>query len=220
MLLLGLVTITPMLSGAASAHRAHLDASVSCDGTVEWTATSWSQERRRHRTTTCASIAAATVATRRRSATGRSRATTATSSPATSRGPRAPTIWWSSTEPKGEWGNGEHPDDEGHDEVELDKPDCDGDAHVEHELQCEDSAPGYGDGEVTLTLSNPAGPFAHDVEFDVYDPDQDDSHQTYTVPAGGEQQVTYHDLEDGHHHIKVTKDDEDHSRDVEVDCDQ
>lgn len=219
MLLLGLVTITPMLSGAASAHRAHLDASVSCDGQVEWTATSWSKsddgsndDVRIHR-----------------SSDGHDAQEVGHGSFSSDDGyqfsghfswPEGADRVVVSTEPKSDWGNGEKPDEEGHDEVELEKPDCDGDAHVDHEQQCEERAPGYGDGEVTLTLSNPAGPFAHDVEFDVYDPDQDESHQTYTVPAGGEQQVTYHDLSDGHHHIKVTKDDEDHSRDIEIDCDQ
>ena len=43
-LLLGLFTVAPMMAGSASAHMAHLDASVSCDGTVEWSASSWSKD--------------------------------------------------------------------------------------------------------------------------------------------------------------------------------
>ncbi len=219
MLLLGLVTITPMLSGAASAHRAHLDAEVSCDGQVSWTATSWSKsddgsndDVRIHRSSDGGDA--------QEVGHGSFSGDDGYSFAGHFSWPEGAEKLVVSTEPMSKWGNGEEPDQEGHDEVELEKPDCDGDAHVEHELQCEDSAPGYGDGEVTLTLSNPAGPFAHDVTFDVYDPDQEDSHQSYTVHAGEEQHVSYHDLSDGHHHIKVMKDDEDHSRDVEVDCDQ
>lgn len=219
MMLLGLVTVTPMLSGAASAHRAHLEASVSCDGSVEWTATSWSKsddgsndDVRIHRSSDDGD--AQEVGHGSFSGDNDYTFSGHFSWP---EGAEHLTV---SSEPTSSWGNGEDPDEEGHDEVDLEKPDCDGDAHVDHELDCEDSAPGYGDGEVTITLSNPAGPFAHDVEFDVYSPDQDDEHETYTVPAGGEHEVSYHELDEGHHHIKVMEGDEDHSRDVEVDCDQ
>ncbi len=219
MMLLGLVTVAPMLSGAASAQRANLDATVSCDGSVEWTASSWSKDDdgknddvRIHRSSD--DDEAQEVG---HGSFSGDNGYTFSGHFSWPEGADRITV---STEPESSWGNGEEPDEEGHDEVELEKPDCDGDAHVEHELQCEDSAPGHGDGKVTLILSNPAGPFAHDVDFDVYSPDQDDAHETYTVPAGGEHEVTYSDLDEGRHHIKITKDDEDHSRDVEVDCDQ
>lgn len=219
MLLLGLLTVTPMLSGAASAHKAHLEASATCDGTVEWTSHSWEKSEdgsnddvRVHR-----------------SSDGGSPQEVGHGSYGDENGyefsgsfswPEGASSIVVSSSPESEWGNGESPDADGPDEVHLEKPDCDEDAHVEHELQCDGSAPGYADGSVTVTLSNPAGPFAHDAEFQVYSPDSDDEHETYSVPAGGEEQVRFHGLSEGHHHIKVTKDDDDHSRDVEVDCDE
>ena len=219
MLLLGLLTVTPMLSGAASAHTAHLEASASCDGTVEWTSHSW--ERSEDGKNDDVRVY--------RSHDGGDRQEVGHGSYSSSNGyefagsftwPEGATSIVVSSSPESAWGNGESPDDEGDDEVYLERPDCDEDAHVDHELQCDGSAPGYADGSVTLTLSNPAGPFAHDAEFEVYSPDSDDEHETYSVPAGGEEQVQFHGLSEGRHHIKVTKDDEDHSRDVEVDCDE
>ncbi|MFM2078844.1 MAG: hypothetical protein RJA49_2734 [Actinomycetota bacterium] len=219
MLLLGLLTVTPMLSGAASAHTAHLEASVSCDGTVDWTATSWSKDDkgsnddvRVHRTS------------------GGSDDEVGHGSFGSDNGytfsghftwPAGATTMTVSTHPQGTWGSGDDANDqEGHDEVELKKPDCDGHPHVEHELKCDDTAPGYGDGDVTIHLTNPAGPFGHDAEFQVYDPDQNTHHTTYTVHAGEQHDLDFHGLGEGHHHIKVTEGHDDDSRDVEVDCDQ
>ena len=219
MLLLGLLTVTPMLSGAASAHTAHLEASASCDGTVEWKSHSW--ERGEDGENDDVRVY--------RSHDGGSRQEVGHGSYTSENGyefsgsftwPEGVSSITVSSSPESEWGNGEYPDDEGDDEVHLERPDCDEDAHVDHELQCDGSAPGYADGSVTLTLSNPAGPFAHDAEFQVYSPDSDDEHETYSVPAGGEEHVQFHGLSEGHHHIKVTKDDDDHSRDIEVDCDE
>ncbi len=42
LLLLGAITIVPVFSGLASAHHSNIEASVACDGTVSWTAKSWS----------------------------------------------------------------------------------------------------------------------------------------------------------------------------------
>ncbi len=41
-ILLGAITVIPVFSGIASAHHSEISASVACDGTVSWTATSWS----------------------------------------------------------------------------------------------------------------------------------------------------------------------------------
>lgn len=219
MLLLGLLTVTPMLSGAAAAHKAHLEASASCDGTVEWTSHSWEKSEngsnddvRVHRSSDGG--APQEVG---HGSYGQENDYEFSGSFSWPEGASSIVV---SSSPESEWGNGESPDADGPDEVHLEKPDCDEDAHVEHELQCDGSAPGYADGSVTITLSNPAGPFAHDAEFKVYSPDSDDEHETYSVPAGGEEQVHFHGLKEGRHHIKVTKDDDDHSRDVEVDCDE
>lgn len=42
LVLLGAITIVPAFGGTASAHAANITASVTCAGTVSWTATSWS----------------------------------------------------------------------------------------------------------------------------------------------------------------------------------
>jgi hypothetical protein len=41
-ILLGAITVVPVFSGIASAHHSEISASVACDGTVSWTAKSWS----------------------------------------------------------------------------------------------------------------------------------------------------------------------------------
>ncbi|MFZ4719920.1 MAG: hypothetical protein ACOYMR_10875 [Ilumatobacteraceae bacterium] len=219
LLLLGVFTVTPLLSGAASAHKASIEAEVSCDGTVSWTATSWSKDE---------SGANDDVRVHRRGGDGSDQEVGhgdfSGGNGYTFEGhfswPAGESMLVVSTDPKGEWGNGESPDEEGKDEVELTKPDCEDDVKVDHELQCDDSAPGYGDGEVTLTLTNPAGPWGDDAEFDVYQPDDESAHETYAVPAGETRTVTYQGLSEGQHHIKVTEGEDDHSRDIEIDCDQ
>src|SRR3954468_13342161 len=41
LVLLGAILIVPAFSGVVSAHHSNIDASVACDGTVSWKATSW-----------------------------------------------------------------------------------------------------------------------------------------------------------------------------------
>ena len=41
LVLLGAIIIVPAFGGTASAHHSNIDASVACNGTVSWTATSW-----------------------------------------------------------------------------------------------------------------------------------------------------------------------------------
>ena len=211
MLLLGLVTVAPLLSGAASAQRAHLDASVSCDGTVEWTASSWSADEagantdvRVHRSTSSGDV--------QEVGQGSFQDDNGYRFSGHFTWPQGESTIVVSSSPEGAWGNGDDADhDEGDDDVHLERPDCDDDAHVDHELHCDGSAPGYGDGTVKLTLRNPAGPFGHDATFDVYDPDDGGVHTSYDVPAGGEHEVEFDGLSEGPHHIKVTEGGDDHS---------
>ncbi len=237
LLLLGLVTITPLFSGAASAHKASVSAEVACDGTVTWTAHSWSSDSKG------SNPDVRVLEHTNGNDTNGNDTEVGKGSFGGSQGyqfsghfpwPAGASTVVVSTKPIGEWGSGHETDDT--DQVELVKPaDCDHHPEVGKVAECEDSAPGSGSGVVYFTLTNPAGPFGHTANFEVDSPDHTGSsttgsnttgssttarHTTYHVPAGGNEKLSFHDLADGHHTVHMKVDDQDMSEDFEIQCDQ
>jgi uncharacterized repeat protein (TIGR01451 family) len=220
-LLLGVVTVAPVFSGAASAHKADISAEVSCDGTVSWTAASWSTDHNgdnpdvrvvEHHDGTSGVSSDAEVG---KGSFGGAQGYRFSGS---FRWPDGATKVVVSSKPMGEWGSGHETNDS--DTVEIVKPsDCDHHPEIGKVVECEDSSPGHGDGVVDMTLTDPAGPFGHSSDFQVDSPDGTGS-VTYHLAAGDHQHVVYHHLSDGHHTIHVHVGDKDMSQDVEVHCDQ
>ncbi len=217
MLLLGVVTAVPVFSGAASAHHSNIDASVACDGTVSWTATSWSTGDEG----TNPDILIST------SVDGGGSTDIAHGAFNDANGYRfsgdfawpsgATTVVVSST-PVGVWANGNT--STGGDSVTVTRPsNCNTNPQVGKVLECTSTAPGNGDGTVTLTLTNPAGPFGKDATFDVYDPDQTSTSTSHTVAAGETDTVVFSGLGDGSHSVKVVVGGTDLTQTFMVDCD-
>ena len=217
LLLLGMVTAVPAFSANASAHQSYIDASVSCEGTVSWTAKSWkSDDEGRH----------GDVRVWREYSDGESHDVEHGSFSSDNGYQFSGSFDWPTgvssmslhSKPNGAWGNGETSEDG--DEVVIAKPeDCEHHPEIGHSLECEDDAPGYGDGAATFTLTNPAGPFGHDADFSLSGPDGEEGGD-YHVPSGEHQQVTYHDLSDGHHSVHVKVGDEEYDEEFEIDCDE
>jgi uncharacterized repeat protein (TIGR01451 family) len=220
-LLLGVVTVVPVFSGSASAHKADISAEVACDGTVTWTARSWSTDHQgenpdvrvvEHHDSASSTSADSEVG---KGSFGGSQGYRFSGSFHWPSGASKVVV---SSKPVGEWGSGHESNDS--DSVEIVEPkDCDHHPEVGKVVECEDTSPGHGDGVVDMTLTNPAGPFGHSSDFSVDSPDGSGS-STYRVAAGDHQHVVYHHLSEGHHTIHVHVGDQDMSQDVEVHCDQ
>jgi hypothetical protein len=217
-LVLGTVATVSVFSANASAHQSHIDASVSCDGTVSWTASSWSNgDEGSH----------GDIRVSEHSDDGESRDLRQGSFNSENGYRFSGTLPWPegadsmtiSAKPYGAWGNGDTSDD-GDDVIVAQPEDCEHHPEVGTVTECEDSAPGYGDGAVTFTLTNPAGPFGHDAEFDLSGPDSGSQGGTYHVASGHHETVSYHDLDDGHHRVHVKVGDKEYDEDFEINCDQ
>lgn len=217
LLLLGVVTAVPAFSASASAHQSHIDASVSCDGEVSWTTKSWSSgDEGSH----------GDVRVWSEDDGGESHDLEHGSFSGDNGYQFSGSFEWPDgvssmrihSTPNGAWGNGETSDDD--DEITITKPeDCDHHPEVGSSFECEDSAPGYGDGAATFTLTNPAGPFGHDADFSLSGPDGQEGGD-YHVPSGEHEQVTYHGLSDGHHTVHVKVGDDEHDEEFDIDCDE
>ncbi|MEP7202497.1 MAG: hypothetical protein ABI894_07805 [Ilumatobacteraceae bacterium] len=215
-MLLGAVVIVPAFGGTASAHHSNIAASVDCNGTVSWTASSW--------------------------ATGPSgtnpdiRVTKTVGSTTTSVQNGAfnnannyqfsGTFPWPSgaasiivtSKPYAPWGNGVVSNTGS--SVTITKPsNCAGQPGVAKAVSCVNTSPGHGDGKIVLTLSNNAGIFASSVVFKVYNPDQTTSFTNYSVATGTSTAVTFTPLADGSHTVKILVGTADYTQTFTVDCD-
>ena len=217
LLLLGTVTAVPVFSAQASAHQSHISASVSCDGEVSWTTSSW---------TTGSDGSHGDIHVWGETDSGESHDLEHGSFSGDNGYQFSGSFEWPEgassmtlhSKPSGSWGNGEASEDG--DDVSIVKPeDCDDHPEVGKDVECEDSAPGHGDGMVTLTLTNPAGPFGHDADFELSGPD-DSASTSHRVASGHNEQVSYHGLSDGHHKVHVKVGDKEYDEDVEIDCDE
>ena len=216
LVLLGAITVVPVFSGLASAHHSNIEASVTCDGTVSWTAKSWSTGAQGTNadirvtktvgtTTTPIGQGAFNNANNYQFSGTFAWTTGATSITVTSK-------------PNAAWGNGVVSNVGS--SVTVSKPtNCPGQPGVSKAVSCSNTSPGHGDGTIVLTLSNNAGGFASNVSFNVYNPDQLSTFATHSIPAGQTKQVTFSGLADGSHSVKITAGATDLSQTFVVDCD-
>jgi uncharacterized repeat protein (TIGR01451 family)/LPXTG-motif cell wall-anchored protein len=216
LVLLGAVLLVPAFGGTASAHHSNIAASVVCDGTVSWTASSWATgpsgtnpdirvSRTIGNTTTQIGQGAFNNANNYRFSGTFVWPANATSITITST-------------PHGTWGNGVvSPSGSS---TTITKPgNCPGQPAVGTVVSCVNTSPGQGDGNVVLTLTNSAGQFAPAVVFSVYNPDQTTTFTNYSVPAGGSTPVTFTGLSDGPHFVKILVGTTDYSQNFTVSCD-
>ncbi len=216
LVLLGAILIVPAFGGSASAHHSNIDASVACDGTVSWSATSWATGpagtnpdirvfKTIGSTTTQIAQGAFTNANNYRFS-------------GTFAWPINTASLTVTSTPYGTWGNGTvSPVGSS---VTISKPtNCPGQPGVSKSVSCMNSSPGNGDGKLVLTLTNGAGQFASSVTFKVYNPDQTSAFTNYTVAAGGSTPVTFTGLADGNHIVKILVGTADYSQTFAVDCD-
>jgi hypothetical protein len=216
LVLLGAVTVVPVFSGLASAHHSNIEASVACDGTVSWTAKSWSTGAEGTNTDIRVTKTVGTTTTQ----VGQGAFNNANNYQFSGTFPwptGATSITVTST-PNAPWGNGVVSNVGS--SVTVSKPtNCPGQPGVSKAVSCSNTSAGHGDGTIVLTLSNNAGGFASNVSFDVYTPDQTTTKATYSVAAGQTKQVTFSGLADGPHTVKIISGVTDLSQSFVVDCD-
>ena len=216
LLLLGAITIVPVFSGLASAHHSNIEASVACDGTVSWTARSWSTGAEGTNTDIRVTKTVGTTTTQ----VGQGAFNNANNYQfsGTFAWPAGATSITVTSTPNAAWGNGVVSN--AGSSVTVSKPtNCPGQPGVSKAVSCSNTSAGHGDGTIVLTLSNNAGGFASNVSFNVYNPDQHSTFSTYSVAAGQTKQVTFSGLADGSHSVKIISGATDLSQTFAVDCD-
>lgn len=218
-ILLGAITVIPVFSGLASAHHSNITASVVCSGTVSWTATSWSTGDEGTNLDILVTMKPDNGASSQ-VGQGAFKKSNNYKFSGTFAWPAGANSIIVTSKPNANWANGNT--SRTGSSVTVSKPsNCPGQPGVAKAVSCTNTSPGHGDGTVVLTLSNTAsGPFAPDVSFKVYNPDQTVTSSTYTVAAGLTKQVTFNGLADGSHHVKITADGfPDMSKTFSIDCD-
>ena len=216
LVLLGAITIVPVFSGLASAHHSNIEASVACDGTVSWTAKSWSTGAEGTNTDIRVTKTVGTTTTQ----VGQGAFNNANNYQfsGTFAWPAGATSITVTSTPYATWGNGVVSNVGS--SVTVTKPtNCPGQPGVSKAVSCSNTSPGHGDGTIVLTLTNNAGGFASSVSFNVYNPDQLSTFSTYSVAAGQTKQVTFSGLADGSHSVKITSGATDLSQTFAIDCD-
>src|SRR3954470_3044215 len=220
LVLLGAVLIVPAFSGVVSAHHSNIDASVVCDGTVSWKATSW------------ATGPSGTNPDIRvfKAIDGGAQQQIATGAFNNANNYQfAGTFQWTSgansitvtSTPFGTWGNGTvSPIGSS---ITIYKPsNCAGQPGVSKSVSCANTSPGHGDGTAVLTLNNSAGAFAGNVIFNLYQVDQTTTPPnttSYTVAHGSSKAVSFGPLADGSHFVKILVGTTDYTQNFTVDCD-
>ncbi len=216
LVLLGAIIVVPTFGGTASAHHSNISASVACNGTVSWTATSWATGpagtnpdirvfKTVGNTTTQIGQGAFTNANNYQFSGTFSWPANTTSITVTSK-------------PYGTWGNGTvSPVGSS---TTITKPtNCPGQPGVSKAVSCTNTSPGNGDSKVVLTLTNSAGQFGSAVTFKVFNPDQTVLFTSYLVANGATTPVTFTGLADGNHTVKILVGTTDYSQTFAVDCD-
>src|SRR3954468_20095495 len=220
LVLLGAILIVPAFSGTVSAHHSNISASVACDGTVSWKATSW------------ATGPAGTNSDIRvfKAIDGGAQQQIAKGAFNDADNYQfTGTFQWTSgansitvtSTPFATWGNGTvSPVGSS---ITIYKPsNCAGEPGVSKSVACVNTSAGHGDGSAVLTLSNTAGAFAGDVIFKVYQIDQSTATPnptSYTVAHGGSKAVSFGPLADGSHFVKILVGTTDYTQNFTVDCD-
>ena len=220
LVLLGATLIVPAFGGIVSAHHSNIDASVACDGTVSWKATSW------------ATGPAGTNPDIRvfKAIDGGAQQQIAKGEFNDANNYQfSGTFQWTSgansitvtSTPYATWGNGTvSPVGSS---ITIYKPsNCAGQPGVSKSVSCANTSAGHGDGTAVLTLSNTAGAFAGDVIFKVYQVDQTASlpnPTSYTVAHGASKAVSFGPLADGSHFVKILVGTADYTQNFTVDCD-
>src|SRR6476659_3647505 len=220
LVLLGAVLIIPAFGGTVSAHHSNIDASVACDGTVSWKATSW------------ATGPAGTNSDIRvfKAIDGGAQQQIAKGAFNDANNYQfSGTFQWTSgansttvtSTPFATWGNGTvSPVGSS---MTIYKPsNCAGQPGVSKSVSCVNTSAGHGDGTAVLTLSNTAGAFAADVIFSVYPIDRTTTPPNptnYTVVHGASKTVSFGPLADGSHFVKILVGTADYTQSFTVDCD-
>ena len=217
LILLGAVTVVPLFGGIASAHHSNIDASVTCTGTVSWTASSWATgpagTNSDIRVFLKIDNGAATQI-----AQGAFNDADNYQFSGTFAWPNGANKVTVSDQPFAKWGNGV--DSPVGSSVTINKPsNCPSQPGASKAVSCANTAAGHGDGTVVITLTNSAGPWAGNAIFKVYNPDQTSTHSNYNVASGQSQQVTFSGLADGNHFVKITSGSSDFTQSFTIDCD-
>jgi uncharacterized repeat protein (TIGR01451 family)/LPXTG-motif cell wall-anchored protein len=216
LVLMGVVVVVPVFAGLASAHHSNITASVTCAGTVSWTATSWSTGLQGTNTDILVTKTIGTTTTTIQH--GAFNAANTYQFSGTLAWPASTTSITISSKPIAAWGNGVvSPVGSS---TTISKPvNCAGQPGVAKAVSCVNTSAGHGDGTVVLTLSNNAGQFASAVVFKVYNPDQALTFTNYTVATGANTPVTFTGLADGSHSVKILVGTANYSQTFSVDCD-
>jgi len=216
-LLIGVITVFPLFAGTASAHHSEISADVVCDGTVSWTASSWSTGEQGTNPDIRVYLKVDNGATVE-IATGAFNAANNYRFSGTLQWPTGANKITISSKPNADWANGNTSRDG--QSITLNKPNsCPSNPAVERALECVAASPGIGSGTVKLTLTNNTL-FGGSANFAVYAPDQTGAHTHYTVAAGGSQVLTFAGLNpDGPHYVKILVGTTDFTQTFSVDCD-
>jgi len=232
LLLVGSVSAAPVFAsggGSSSKHSSSaVEAEVSCDGTVSWTTSSGDDTEGSNPDVRVERSVDGGV----REEVGQGSLSNANHHrfSGTFEWPEGATKVSLRSVPKGRWGeshsSGSHSsesesesetDDEG---VELERPDdCEHRPEVGDSVECHDTEVGEGEGRVTLTFTNPAGPFGKSAHFSVHEPDSGSHHSSHDVESGHHESVTFDHLDDGEHTVEVEIDGERDDHHFTVDCD-
>src|SRR6476469_9172686 len=169
LVLLGVVVVVPQFAGIASAHHSNISASVACDGTVSWTATSWSTGA--EGTNPKIEVTKTIGTTTTHITFGAFNAADNYQFSGSFAWPGTATSVTVSSKPIAAWGNGVVSTTGS--STTVSKPtNCAGQPGVNKAVSCVNNTPGHGDGKAVLTLTNAAGQFASPVVFKVYPIDQ------------------------------------------------
>ena len=216
LVLLGAIVIVPGFGGTASAHHSNIAASVACNGTVSWTASSWATGA--SGTNTDIRVTKTVGSTTTSVQNGVFNNANNYQFSGTFAWPTGATSIIVSSKPFAPWGNGTVSNTGS--SVTVTKPNnCAGQPGVAKAVSCVNTTPGHGDGKIVLTLTNNAGLFASPVVFKVYNPDQTSTFTNYSVATGTSTDVTFASLTDGSHTVKILVGSADHSQTFNVDCD-
>ena len=200
--ILGAITVIPVFSGLASAHHSNIVATVACDGTVSWTAKSWSPGS--EGTNSDIRVTKTVGTTTTEVGQGVFNNLNNYQFSGTFAWPTGATSITVTSTPNAAWGN-HVVSNVGSSVTVTPRTDCPGQPGVSQTVTCVNNSAGHGDGNIVLTLSNSAsGMFASDVSFNVYSPDQTSTFTTYVVAKGATTKVTFSGLADGTHNVKIT----------------
>jgi uncharacterized repeat protein (TIGR01451 family)/LPXTG-motif cell wall-anchored protein len=217
LVLLGVVIVVPAFAGLASAHHSNIAGSAVCDGTVSWTATSWSTGL--EGTNTDILVTKTINGTKTDIIHGAFNAANNYQFSGTFSWPGNTSNITISSLPIATWAN--NVVSPVGSSVVVNKPTgCPGVPAVTPSVSCVNTSPGSGDGQVVLTLSNAAGQFGGSpVTFTVFNPDQLVTSKDYTLSVGGSTPVTFGPLADGSHTVKILVGQKDYSQTFIIECD-